>query len=99
MFTSLSPQVYLSKESFARARRAVHEDIPVQAVVLPRVSCCYGDVTYTLFQGRLRDKRMHLYEVVTLEMHVGYILCKDWYVHLHSAQLPRGHPEVCSSAV
>lgn len=51
----VSPQVYLSKESFARAWRAIHEDVPVQAVVLSRVSCCYGDVTNTLFQGRLRD--------------------------------------------
>lgn len=71
MFTSFSPQVYLSEESFARARRAVHEDIPVQAVVLPRVSCCYGDVTYTLFQGRLRDRKMRLCQVDTLKMHVG----------------------------
>lgn len=58
-------QVYLSKESFARAWRPVHEDVPVQAVVLPRVPCCNGDVTHTLFQGGLRDAKMHLSKEVT----------------------------------
>lgn len=51
----LVTKVYLGKESFARSRRPVHEDVPVEAVVLPCVSCCYGNITHTLFQGRLRD--------------------------------------------
>lgn len=58
-------QVYLGKQSFARAWRPVHEDVPVQAVVLPRVPCCDGDVTHTLFQRGLQDAKMHLYQEVT----------------------------------
>lgn len=52
------PRLYLSKESFACARRTIHEDVPVEAMVLLRVSRCYGNITHTLFQERLRGGEM-----------------------------------------
>jgi len=63
-FPSPKPQMYLSKQCFARSRRAVHEDVPVQAVVLPCVSCCYGNVAHTLFQGGLRDGKLQPFKLV-----------------------------------
>lgn len=52
---------YLRKESLAGSWRAVHEDVPVQAIVLPRVPCRDGNVTHTLLKGRLSDLKIDVF--------------------------------------
>lgn len=66
---------YLGEQSFARAWRTVHEDVPVQASVLPCVPCRYGNVTHTLFQRRLTKTDRHKWLRCNLFMSKQAFLC------------------------
>lgn len=48
---------YLGKKSFSSARGTIHQNIPVQAFVLFRVSRCYGNVPHPCFQLGLQEKK------------------------------------------
>lgn len=87
-------RAYLSKQSFASAWRTVHEDVPVQASVLPRIPCCYGNVTHTLLQWRLTETDISDYLTWRCKM---FMHRQPFLHHLRWAQLPPGHLEVCSS--
>lgn len=52
---------HLRKESLAGSWRAVHEDVPVQAVVLPCVPCRDGNVTHALLEGGLSDLKIYIF--------------------------------------